>query len=290
MVENYNSKLNKLSNSESYVNPEIINNKFSLRKHILNVTSFRNFLKLQKNKSLPFNIIMLRNNSYKQNNKLILKKPLKFGKSNNFNLSQNLFNITKTKNSRNKLNKNLLINQRNNSNYSYKATYGKLLPKIKKSHSLQTIDYSKSLDSNIFIDTIKKNNTTIKKIKRNYKQLLFSKTNILEETNKKIFNELNKERFKIKKIDELIQSKYYFSINKLKKNKSEQDIINIFSNEIKEPINSESLIQFIKNNIHHKFINDVNQLNQDLQILNEKKIKIGKTTDLVSRIILRHNF
>ena len=38
MVENYNSKLNKLSNSESYVTPEIINNKFSLRKHILNVT------------------------------------------------------------------------------------------------------------------------------------------------------------------------------------------------------------------------------------------------------------
>ena len=37
--------------------------------------------------------------------------------------------------------------------------------------------------------------TTIKHINRNYNQLLLSKTNILEEKNKKIFHELNKGRF-----------------------------------------------------------------------------------------------
>ena len=130
--------------------------------------------------------------------------------------------------------------------------------------------------------------TTIKHINRNYNQLLLSKTNILEEKNKKIFNELNKGRFKIKKINELIQSKYYFSMNKLKKNYSENDINNI-SNKIKEPIDLESLIQFIRNNVRNQFINEVNQLNQDLNNLNEQKIKIGKTTDLISRIIIRNN-
>ena len=50
MVENYNSKLNKLSNSEIYDNPRINNYKFSLRKHILNVTALRNYIKFQKKK------------------------------------------------------------------------------------------------------------------------------------------------------------------------------------------------------------------------------------------------
>jgi hypothetical protein len=291
MVENYNSKLNKLSNSEIYDNPRINNYKFSLRKHILNVTALRNYLKFQKKNSMPFNIILFKNNSYKENNyKKILKKPLKFENKKVFNSSsQNLFNIIKEKNSRNKINKNSLINQGNISNYSNKSKYEKNhLPKIKKSHSLNTFDYFKSFDSNIFSSNIKNNLTTIKHINRNYNQLLLSKTNILEEKNKKIFHELNKGRFKIKKINELIQSKYYFSMNKLKKNYSENDINNI-SNKIKEPIDLESLIQFIRNNVRNQFINEVNQLNQDLNNLNEQKIKIGKTTDLISRIIIRNN-
>jgi hypothetical protein len=291
MVENYNSKLNKLSNSEIYDNPRINNYKFSLRKHILNVTALRNYLKFQKKNSMPFNIILFKNNSYKENNyKKILKKPLKFENKKVFNSSsQNLFNIIKEKNSRNKINKNSLINQGNISNYSNKSKYEKNhLPKIKKSHSLNTFDYFKSFDSNIFSSNIKNNMTTIKHINRNYNQLLLSKTNILEEKNKKIFHELNKGRFKIKKINELIQSKYYFSMNKLKKNYSENDINNI-SNKIKEPIDLESLIQFIRNNVRNQFINEVNQLNQDLNNLNEQKIKIGKTTDLISRIIIRNN-
>ena len=291
MVENYNSKLNKLSNSEIYDNPRINNYKFSLRKHILNVTALRNYLKFQKKNSMPFNIILFKNNSYKENNyKKILKKPLKFENKKVFNSSsQNLFNIIKEKNSRNKINKNSLINQGNISNYSNKSKYEKNhLPKIKKSHSLNTFDYFKSFDSNIFSSNIKNNLTTIKHINRNYNQLLLSKTNILEEKNKKIFQELNKGRFKIKKINELIQSKYYFSMNKLKKNYSENDINNI-SNKIKEPIDLESLIQFIRNNVRNQFINEVNQLNQDLNNLNEQKIKIGKTTDLISRIIIRNN-
>ena len=291
MVENYNSKLNKLSNSEIYDNPRINNYKFSLRKHILNVTALRNYLKFQKKNSMPFNIILFKNNSYKEKNyKKILKKPLKFENKKVFNSSsQNLFNIIKEKNSRNKINKNSLINQGNISNYSNKSKYEKNhLPKIKKSHSLNTFDYFKSFDSNIFSSNIKNNLTTIKHINRNYNQLLLSKTNILEEKNKKIFHELNKGRFKIKKINELIQSKYYFSMNKLKKNYSENDINNI-SNKIKEPIDLESLIQFIRNNVRNQFINEVNQLNQDLNNLNEQKIKIGKTTDLISRIIIRNN-
>ena len=291
MVENYNSKLNKLSNSEIYDNPRINNYKFSLRKHILNVTALRNYLKFQKKNTMPFNIILFKNNSYKENNyKKILKKPLKFENKKVFNSSsQNLFNIIKEKNSRNKINKNSLINQGNISNYSNKSKYEKNhLPKIKKSHSLNTFDYFKSFDSNIFSSNIKNNLTTIKHINRNYNQLLLSKTNILEEKNKKIFHELNKGRFKIKKINELIQSKYYFSMNKLKKNYSENDINNI-SNKIKEPIDLESLIQFIRNNVRNQFINEVNQLNQDLNNLNEQKIKIGKTTDLISRIIIRNN-
>jgi hypothetical protein len=291
MVENYNSKLNKLSNSEIYDNPRINNYKFSLRKHILNVTALRNYLKFQKKNSMPFNIILFKNNSYKENNyKKILKKPLKFENKKVFNSSsQNLFNIIKEKNSRNKINKNSLINQGNISNYSNKSKYEKNhLPKIKKSHSLNTFDYFKSFDSNIFSSNIKNNMTTIKHINRNYNQLLLSKTNILEEKNKKIFHELNKGRFKIKKINELIQSRYYFSMNKLKKNYSENDINNI-SNKIKEPIDLESLIQFIRNNVRNQFINEVNQLNQDLNNLNEQKIKIGKTTDLISRIIIRNN-
>lgn len=291
MVENYNSKLNKISNSEIYDNPRINNYKFSLRKHILNVTALRNYLKFQKKNSMPFNIILFKNNSYKENNyKKILKKPLKFENKKVFNSSsQNLFNIIKEKNSRNKINKNSLINQGNISNYSNKSKYEKNhLPKIKKSHSLNTFDYFKSFDSNIFSSNIKNNLTTIKHINRNYNQLLLSKTNILEEKNKKIFHELNKGRFKIKKINELIQSKYYFSMNKLKKNYSENDINNI-SNKIKEPIDLESLIQFIRNNVRNQFINEVNQLNQDLNNLNEQKIKIGKTTDLISRIIIRNN-
>ena len=291
MVENYNSKLNKISNSEIYDNPRINNYKFSLRKHILNVTALRNYLKFQKKNSMPFNIILFKNNSYKENNyKKILKKPLKFENKKVFNSSsQNLFNIIKEKNSRNKINKNSLINQVNISNYSNKSKYEKNhLPKIKKSHSLNTFDYFKSFDSNIFSSNIKNNMTTIKHINRNYNQLLLSKTNILEEKNKKIFHELNKGRFKIKKINELIQSKYYFSMNKLKKNYSENDINNI-SNKIKEPIDLESLIQFIRNNVRNQFINEVNQLNQDLNNLNEQKIKIGKTTDLISRIIIRNN-
>lgn len=291
MVENYNSKLNKISNSEIYDNPRINNYKFSLRKHILNVTALRNYLKFQKKNSMPFNIILFKNNSYKENNyKKILKKPLKFENKKVFNSSsQNLFNIIKEKNSRNKINKNSLINQGNISNYSNKSKYEKNhLPKIKKSHSLNTFDYFKSFDSNIFSSNIKNNMTTIKHINRNYNQLLLSKTNILEEKNKKIFHELNKGRFKIKKINELIQSKYYFSMNKLKKNYSENDINNI-SNKIKEPIDLESLIQFIRNNVRNQFINEVNQLNQDLNNLNEQKIKIGKTTDLISRIIIRNN-
>ena len=291
MVENYNSKLNKISNSEIYDNPRINNYKFSLRKHILNVTALRNYLKFQKKNSIPFNIILFKNNSYKENNyKKILKKPLKFENKKVFNSSsQNLFNIIKEKNSRNKINKNSLINQGNISNYSNKSKYEKNhLPKIKKSHSLNTFDYFKSFDSNIFSSNIKNNMTTIKHINRNYNQLLLSKTNILEEKNKKIFHELNKGRFKIKKINELIQSKYYFSMNKLKKNYSENDINNI-SNKIKEPIDLESLIQFIRNNVRNQFINEVNQLNQDLNNLNEQKIKIGKTTDLISRIIIRNN-
>ena len=240
---------------------------------------------------MPFNIILFKNNSYKENNyKKILKKPLKFENKKVFNSSsQNLFNIIKEKNSRNKINKNSLINQGNISNYSNKSKYEKNhLPKIKKSHSLNTFDYFKSFDSNIFSSNIKNNLTTIKHINRNYNQLLLSKTNILEEKNKKIFHELNKGRFKIKKINELIQSKYYFSMNKLKKNYSENDINNI-SNKIKEPIDLESLIQFIRNNVRNQFINEVNQLNQDLNNLNEQKIKIGKTTDLISRIIIRNN-
>ena len=119
MVENYNSKLNKLSNSEIYDNPRINNYKFSLRKHILNVTALRNYLKFQKKNSMPFNIILFKNNSYKENNyKKILKKPLKFENKKVFNSSsQNLFNIIKEKNSRNKLNKNKITSQRNTSNY-----------------------------------------------------------------------------------------------------------------------------------------------------------------------------
>ena len=288
MVDNYNSKLNKLSNSESYDDPVKTNNKFSLKKHILNVTLFRNFLKYQKNESLPFNIIMLRNNSNKQNNKRILKKPLKMGKSKDFNSSsQNLLNIIKEKNSRNKLNKNKITSQRNTSNYFYKGPKEKLLPEINKSHSLKTFDYSKSLDSIFFYNPIKNNIKTIKNIKRNYKQLLSSKVNILEETNKKIFKELIKERLKIKKNNEIIQSKYYLSIHELKKNNSQQNIKNIVS---KESMNTENLVKFIKKNINNNYINDVNQFNHDLEILNIKKINIGKKTDLVSRMIIRNNF
>ena len=231
---------------------------------------------------------MLRNNSNKQNNKRILKKPLKMGKSKDFNSSsQNLLNIIKEKNSRNKLNKNKITSQRNTSNYFYKGPKEKLLPEINKSHSLKTFDYSKSLDSIFFYNPIKNNIKTIKNIKRNYKQLLSSKVNILEETNKKIFKELIKERLKIKKINEIIQSKYYLSIHELKKNNSQQNIKNIVS---KESMNTENLVKFIKKNINNNYINDVNQFNHDLEILNIKKINIGKKTDLVSRMIIRNNF
>ena len=58
MVDNYNSKLNKLSNSESYDDPVKTNNKFSLKKHLLNVSLFRNFLKYQKNEQMNLYLLI----------------------------------------------------------------------------------------------------------------------------------------------------------------------------------------------------------------------------------------
>ena len=129
-----------------------------------------------KNKLNPFNIIYSRNKS--QNTNKLLFTNLK---------QRNIFEIKKETL---KLKKNLFIENKIK------------LPKIKKNNSFE---YLKSNNSNTSIKGNK-----IKIIKNNYKKLLHSKTLILDENNKKIFEELKEEKKKIQKIRNIINTKFHF--------------------------------------------------------------------------------
>ena len=207
-----------------------------------------------KNKLNPFNIIYSRNKS--QNTNKLLFTNLK---------QRNIFEIKKETL---KLKKNLFIENKIK------------LPKIKKNNSFE---YLKSNNSNTSIKSNK-----IKIIKNNYKKLLYSKTLILDENNKKIFEELKEEKKKIQKIRNLINTKFHLSKVEKKKSNSASDILNALSNKInlRFPINKIVLIQYIKSEYEKN--NSMNDFKQEYSKSIEKKNSIQKTTDLVSRIIERN--
>ena len=207
-----------------------------------------------KNKLNPFNIIYSRNKS--QNTNKLLFTNLK---------QRNIFEIKKETL---KLKKNLFIENKIK------------LPKIKKNNSFE---YLKSNNSNTSIKGNK-----IKIIKNNYKKLLHSKTLILDENNKKIFEELKEEKKKIQKIRNIINTKFHFSKVEKKKSNSASDILNALSNKInlRFPINKIVLIQYIKSEYEKN--NSMNDFKQEYSKSIEKKNSIQKTTDLVSRIIERN--
>ncbi len=211
-----------------------------------------------KKKLNPFDIIYSRNKS-QNTNKLFFT-----------NLKQR--NIFEIKREKLQLKKNLFTNENKIK-----------LPKIKKNNSFE---YLKSNNSNTSIKSNK-----IKIIKNNYKKLLYSKTLILDENNKKIFEELKEEKKKIQKIRNLINTKFHLSKVEKKKSNSASDILNALSNKInlQFPINKIVLIQFIKNEYEkNNSMNDVNNFKQEYNKSIEKKNMIQKTTDLVSRIIERN--
>ena len=182
-----------------------------------------------KNKLNPFNIIYSRNKS--QNTNKLLFTNLK---------QRNIFEIKKETL---KLKKNLFIENKIK------------LQKIKKNNSFE---YLKSNNSNTSIKGNK-----IKIIKNNYKKLLHSKTLILDENNKKIFEELKEEKKKIQKIRNIINTKFHFSKVEKKKSNSASDILNALSNKInlRFPINKIVLIQYIKSEYEKN--NSMNDFKQE---------------------------
>ncbi len=211
-----------------------------------------------KKKLNPFDIIYSRNKS-QNTNKLFFT-----------NLKQR--NIFEIKREKLQLKKNLFTNENKIK-----------LPKIKKNNSFE---YLKSNNSNTSIKSNK-----IKIIKNNYKKLLYSKTLILDENNKKIFEELKEEKKKIQKIRNLINTKFHLSKVEKKKSNSASDILNALSNKInlQFPINKIVLIQYIKSEYEkNNSMNDVNNFKQEYNKSIEKKNMIQKTTDLVTRIIERN--
>lgn len=136
------------------------------------------------------------------------------------------------------------------------------------------------------------NSNRIKRIKNTYKKILASKTIDLDLNNKKIYQDLKAEKFKINKIKESFETKFRFSNFKLEKYQSENDIINSLSNKkkIKYPVDTPSLVKFVKSEFEKNnviYMNDINNFNQEVKSLNENKKKIQKITNLVSKIIFR---